>query len=127
MTPLITIFVRHSSGCKYAGDEFSKRCNCRKHFRWTQNGTQYRRKAGARSWEEAERTKRELEDQLSGRNEAKPEEARRGVQDVEPINRVLVDHRHHRRAVVGQVERLDIPGDRGRQGGRRLGGQVVAG
>jgi integrase/recombinase XerD len=81
-TPLITIFVRHSSGCKYAGDEFTKRCNCRKHLRWTQDGKQYRRKANARSWEEAERTKRELEDQLSGRNETKPEEARRGVQDA---------------------------------------------
>lgn len=81
-TPLITIFVRHSSGCKYAGDEFSKRCNCRKHFRWTQNGTQYRRTAGARSWEEAERTKRELEDQLSGRTPEVKSEARRGVQDA---------------------------------------------
>jgi len=64
--PVITIFVRHSEGCKYAGDEFSRRCNCRKHFRWTHNGTQYRRKAGTRSWEEAEETKRKLQDQLSG-------------------------------------------------------------
>ena len=41
-TPLITIFVRHSTidgkPCKYAGDEFSKRCDCRKHLRWTANG-----------------------------------------------------------------------------------------
>lgn len=48
-TPVITIFVRHSAKdgkpCKYADDEFSRRCNCRKHFRWTQSGTQYRRKA----------------------------------------------------------------------------------
>jgi len=65
--PVITIFVRHAAGCKYAGDEFCKRCRCRKHFRWTQNGTQYRRKAGTRSWEEAENKKRELEDQLAGR------------------------------------------------------------
>jgi integrase/recombinase XerD len=65
--PLITIFVRHAADCKYAGDEFSKRCNCRKHFRWTQNGQQFRRKAGTRSWGEAEEQKRRLEDQLAGR------------------------------------------------------------
>ena len=61
--PLITIFVRHSKGCKYAGDEFCKRCRCRKHMRWTQNGKQYRRKANTRSWEEAEQEKRRLEGQ----------------------------------------------------------------
>ena len=64
---VITIFVRHAATCKYAGDEFCKRCNCRKHFRWTQNGTQYRRKAGTRTWAEAEDLKRKLEDQLAGR------------------------------------------------------------
>ena len=73
-TPItITIFVRHTPaapgkpGCKYAGDEFAKRCNCRKHLRWTANGEQHRRTAGTRSWTEAERIKRDLEDQLSGR------------------------------------------------------------
>jgi integrase/recombinase XerD len=66
-TPLITIFVRHAAGCKYAGEEFCKRCDCRKHLRWTQDGKQYRRKAGTRSWAEAEKQKRRLEDQLAGR------------------------------------------------------------
>ena len=65
--PVITIFVRHSADCKYAGDEFCKRCDCRKHLRWTQGGRQFRRKAGTRSWAEAERLKRGLEDQLSGK------------------------------------------------------------
>jgi integrase len=65
--PVITIFVRHSADCKYAGDEFSKRCQCRKHLRWTQAGTQYRKQAGTRSWAEAETVKRNLEDQLGGR------------------------------------------------------------
>src|ERR1017187_274513 len=65
-TPLITIFVRHSEDCKYAGDEFSKRCQCRKHLRWSVNGKQYRRMAGTRSWTEAETVKKGLEDQLSG-------------------------------------------------------------
>jgi integrase/recombinase XerD len=66
-TPLVTIFVRHSADCKYRGDEFEKRCRCRKHFRWTQNGKQFRRKAGTRSWAEADEQKRRLEDELAGR------------------------------------------------------------
>jgi integrase/recombinase XerD len=65
--PLITIFVRHSADCKYRGDEFEKRCRCRKHFRWSHNGVQQRRKANTRSWAEADEKKRELEDQLAGR------------------------------------------------------------
>jgi len=76
-TPLITIFVRHAADCKYAGDEFCKRCNCRKHLRWTQEGKQYRRKAGTRSWQEAEEQKRQLEDELNGprsvRNQRRPD------------------------------------------------------
>jgi len=72
IAPVITIFVRHGKDakgnlCKYAGDEFEKRCHCRKHLRWSQNGKQYRQKAGTRSWAEAEEVKRELERQLSGR------------------------------------------------------------
>ncbi len=65
--PLITIFVRHSPDCKYVGDEFGKRCKCKKHLRWSQHGKQYRRKTGCRSWAGAEEKKRELEAQLSGR------------------------------------------------------------
>ncbi|MGA9071463.1 MAG: tyrosine-type recombinase/integrase [Terracidiphilus sp.] len=75
--PFITIFVRHAPGCKYAGDEFSKRCQCRKHLRWTLNGKQYRRQAGTRSWADAEQAKRDVEDQLSGKPvELKPEAPR---------------------------------------------------
>jgi integrase/recombinase XerD len=78
--PLITIFVRHSAGCKYAGDEFEKRCKCRKHCRWTQSGTQYRRKANTRAWAEAEQAKRELEDHLAGRApDAKSENSARDI------------------------------------------------
>jgi integrase/recombinase XerD len=65
--PVITIFVRHAKGCKYEGDEFCKRCDCRKHFRWSQDRRQHRVSAGTRSWAEAEEKKRELEDQLAGR------------------------------------------------------------
>src|SRR3954462_14348423 len=79
--PLITIFVRHSEGCKYTGDEFEKRCRCRKHLRWTQNGKQFRRKAGTRSWAEAEEQKRRLEDELAGR-EPKPKTDGQGLADA---------------------------------------------
>ena len=67
MSTVVTIFVRHSAGCKYEGDEFHKGCRCRKHLRWSTEGKQYRQKAGTRSWAEAESRKRELEDQLAGR------------------------------------------------------------
>jgi integrase/recombinase XerD len=69
--PEITIFVRHNPDCKYRGDEFSRRCDCRKHFRWTANGVQHRRQAGTRAWAEAEDAKRDLMDELSGKAVAK--------------------------------------------------------
>jgi integrase/recombinase XerD len=66
-TPLITIFVRHKPACKYFGDEFNKTCRCRKHLRWSKGGKQYRKQAGTRSWEEAQRVAADLTDQLAGR------------------------------------------------------------
>ncbi|HET6175989.1 MAG TPA: tyrosine-type recombinase/integrase [Candidatus Sulfotelmatobacter sp.] len=75
-TPDIVVFVRHSPGCKFAGDEFARRCNCRKHLRWSLNGKQFRRKAGTRSWVEADEVKRKLADQLAGRTPAAPEEVK---------------------------------------------------
>src|SRR5437879_13909830 len=79
--PVITIFVRHSADCKYRGDEFCKRCDCKKHLRYTLNSKQYRRKTGCRSWAAAEEKKRELEDQLAGRiPEVKPEQDQRDTQ-----------------------------------------------
>lgn len=66
-TPLITIYVRHSKGCKYEGDEFARRCDCRKWLRWTLDGKQNRVKANTRSWTEAEQVKRDLEDQITGK------------------------------------------------------------
>lgn len=86
MTPLITIFVRHKPKCKYAGDEFTKRCSCKKHLRFSLNGTQERRATGARSWTEAEAAKRSLEDQLSG----KPVEVKEAVKTVADAVRVFL-------------------------------------
>jgi integrase/recombinase XerD len=79
--PVITIFVRHAKDCKYAGDEFEKRCRCRKHFRWSQNRKQHRASAGTRSWAEAEENKRNLEDQLAGRVPAEPQKGARLLAD----------------------------------------------
>jgi len=80
--PIITIFVRHAASCKYRGDEFEKRCRCPKHLRWTSDREQHRVSAHTRSWAEAEKKKREIEDQLSGRTpEPKPEQEHRGLQD----------------------------------------------
>src|ERR1700678_2201511 len=68
---VVTIFVRHGlvdgKPCKYADDETSKRCSCPKHLRWTHKGKQFRKSAGTRSWAEAERSKRAIEDQLDGK------------------------------------------------------------
>ena len=80
--PVITIFVRHTPGCKWAGEEFAKGCRCRKHFRWSQDGQQFRRKAGTRSWAEADELKRKLEDQLAGRVPANPQDGARTLTDA---------------------------------------------
>jgi integrase/recombinase XerD len=65
--PVITIYVRHTPGCKRDGDEFTKLCNCRKHLRWQQDGKRYRKQAGTRSWAEAEEIKNLMVNQIAGR------------------------------------------------------------
>ncbi len=81
--PVVTIFVRHSPACKYAGDEFCKRCQCPKHLRWSHGRKQHRVSAQTRSWATAEDKKRDIEDQLAGRApEVKPEESQHGIQDA---------------------------------------------
>src|SRR5215469_7274449 len=79
--PIVTIFVRHATSCKYRGDEFYKNCKCRKHLRWSSERKQHRQSAGTRSWAVAEEKKREIEDQLSGRTaDVKPEQEHRDTQ-----------------------------------------------
>jgi integrase/recombinase XerD len=102
--PLVTVFVRHASDCKYSGDEFCKRCNCRKHLRWSLNGKQHRRKAGTRSWVAAEHAKRRLEDQLAGRA-PEPEIKSQGIQqaiDVFLADKKLQGITEH---VIGKYDR----------------------
>jgi site-specific recombinase XerD len=95
--PLVTIFVRHSDGCKYSGDEFEKRCRCRKHFRWSRNGKQFRRTAGTRSWTEAEQVKRGLEDQLAGR------ETRADAKDLQEGIDVFLDDKRAQSITDGVI------------------------
>jgi integrase/recombinase XerD len=80
--PIITIFVRHASNCKYCEDETSKRCDCPKHLRWTREHKQHRASAHTRSWAEAERQKRDLEDQLAGRAPDPKAQSRLAVEDA---------------------------------------------
>jgi integrase/recombinase XerD len=65
LIPSVTVFVRHSVDCKYRDDESWKRCNCRKHLRWSQDGKQHKRSAKTRSWQQAEEEKRRLEEQFA--------------------------------------------------------------
>lgn len=124
-TPVVvTVFVRHSSDCKYKGDEFFRRCHCRKHFRWSQNGTQYRRKAGTRFWEEAERIKRDLEDQLSGRTPEHREDGARGLQEC--INLFIQDKRVQG-VTEDRIGRYDRELDRLREYCERSGVYTVQG
>lgn len=83
MIPSIEIFVRHSASCRYRDDETWKRCDCRKHLRWTFGGKQYRRSAKTRAWTQAEEKKRDLENSFKagGKPEA-IEEARKTIADA---------------------------------------------
>jgi len=62
--PLISVYTRHSEGCKYAGDRFHKQCKCKKWVEYFHNGKQYRVSAKTRSWAIAEEVKRTLEEQF---------------------------------------------------------------
>jgi site-specific recombinase XerD len=67
-TPVV-VFVRHSDDCVWDGQEKTKKeCKCRKHLRWRQDGKQYRRKANTRSWTEAEKARKDIEDKISGKD-----------------------------------------------------------
>lgn len=101
-SPIVTIFVRHAADCKYAGDEFAKRCNCRKHLRWSQNGSQYRKMAGTRSWADAEKRKRELEDQLAGRT---PVNENPGAVTVQSAVELFVQDKKNQGVSAGVIKR----------------------
>jgi hypothetical protein len=64
--PVITIYVRHHQDCSHSDDHFykGKGCNCRKRLRWSHNGERKDISAKTRSWAEAERAKRKVEEQF---------------------------------------------------------------
>jgi integrase/recombinase XerD len=71
--PVVTIFVRHSADCPHeGGGGFSKRCKCRKSLRFFHNGKQQTISAKTRSWAEAEKAKRKLEDQFKAADPNEP-------------------------------------------------------
>ena len=102
--PVITIFVRHSADCKYKGDEFARRCQCRKHFRWSSNGTQYRRTAGTRSWAEAEQVKRDLENQLAGR----PAENTNEVRSLDESVQLFIQDKRVQGVTAGVIKKYTL-------------------
>ena len=61
MVPTIAIRPAHC-GLQVSRGQTWKRCDCRKHLRWSHDGKQYRRSAETRSWETGR--KRELEKQF---------------------------------------------------------------
>ena len=61
-TPVVTVFVRHKQDCRFRDDETFKQCKCRKHLRWSHAGKQFRQSAKTRSWEQAEKSKRRIEE-----------------------------------------------------------------
>jgi integrase len=127
--PVITIFVRHGfidgKPCKYTGDEFNRRCKCPKHLRWTLNGVQQRRKTGARAWDEAEKVKRRLEDQLGGSGNAEaPKDTKRFIADA---IRVFVDDKRVQGVTPIVISKYTLELDRLRQFCERAGVFVVTG
>jgi integrase/recombinase XerD len=103
-TPVITIIVRHSKKCRYKGDEFCKRCKCRKALRWSLGGKQFRQKAGTRSWAEAEKAKDRLEAQLSGTPDAPPV-VTPDKQTIRAAKDIFVQSKEVRRITEGAVQR----------------------
>jgi len=102
--PVITIFVRHSADCKYHGDEFARRCQCRKHLRWSSKGTQCRRTAGTRSWAEAEQVKRDLENQLAGRPAENPNE----VKSIDEAVRLFIQDKKVQGVTAGVIQKYTL-------------------
>lgn len=59
--PKVSVYSRHRSDCKWAGDESRVGCDCPKWLRWFRNGQLYRQTADTCDGEVAERKARQLE------------------------------------------------------------------
>jgi integrase/recombinase XerD len=100
--PEITIFVRHSAKCPHRNKgEGHLTCNCRKHFRWTMNGKQYRRPAHTRTWKLAQDNAKRLVATLVKSDE--PEKL------LEPKHRLTVEEAVKTFMVAKRNDGLEAP------------------
>src|ERR1035438_103109 len=63
----VTVYTRHTEGCPYIKDRYSKRCSCRKWFDYFRNGKQVRESADTRSWDTAVKLARKMEREYDDR------------------------------------------------------------
>jgi len=61
---LLSVFTRHSTGCKFSRDRACRRCNCPKWVGGQVNGYYFRQSAKTRQWAMAEEMRLRLEDAL---------------------------------------------------------------
>jgi hypothetical protein len=62
---LLSVFTRHSTGCKFSRDRACRRCNCPKWVGGQINGYYFRQSAKTHQWAEAEAVRLELEEALA--------------------------------------------------------------
>ena len=62
---LLSVFTRHSTGCKFSKDRACRRCNCPKWVGGQINGYYFRQSAKTRQWAEAEAIRQQLEEALA--------------------------------------------------------------
>src|SRR6266567_7682932 len=62
---LLSVFTRHSAGCKFSRDRACRRCNCPKWVGGQINGYYFRQSAKTRQWAEAEAVRLQLEEALA--------------------------------------------------------------
>jgi hypothetical protein len=59
---LLSVFTRHSAGCKFSRDRACQRCNCPKWVGGQVNGYYFRQSAKTRQWAVAEEMRLKLEE-----------------------------------------------------------------
>ncbi|MFP5236060.1 MAG: tyrosine-type recombinase/integrase [Acidobacteriota bacterium] len=62
---LLSVFTRHSAGCKFSRDRACRRCNCPKWVGGQINGYYFRQSAKTRQWAEADAVRQQLEEALA--------------------------------------------------------------
>jgi integrase/recombinase XerD len=62
---LLSVFTRHSAGCKFSRDRACRRCNCPKWVGGQINGYYFRQSAKTRQWADAEAVRQQLEEALA--------------------------------------------------------------